>query len=576
MKHLLHYLAFSSFSYCFLGHPSLPVQAQPLPIDVPNPEDTLIEPPLPNEPPGLLPEETPDLQLELPSQLPLPAEAGETLRFQVGEIELRGMTIDPDQLSLDVEGETISVADRIAALTGQEVTLEELLALRAFITQAYINSGYVTSGAFLPEQTFADGSIVQIQVVEGDLETLQITGLTRLRERYIRDRIRLRVNQPIRQQDIEESLQLLQLDPLISRVDAQLLAGSGPGQSILLLEIREAPPLTLGVSANNYRSPSSGSAQIAPFISYTNLLGLGDRLDFSYSLTRGLNNYDFSYTVPVTPQDGSLTFRATTANSRIIEDNFDLLGIRSNSRTFSLSARQPLSQSPNSEFALGLAFDLRRSQTFIFDDIPFSFSPGAEAGEAKVSVVRFFQDWTDRTPDRVLAARSQFSFGLDAFDATINNGAPDGRFFSWLGQFQWVQRLSSRNLLVTRVAAQLTPNSLLSLEQFSFGGINSVRGYRDNQFVTDNGVTGSVELRLPLSAIPGELQLSPFLEGGIGWNQDAAIEELLSLGVGLRWQIDPSVRMRLDYGYPLIDVNQDGNTLQEQGIYFSLDWVIKK
>ncbi|WP_346291550.1 hypothetical protein [Sphaerothrix gracilis] len=63
-------------------------------------------------------------------------------------------------------------------------------------------------------------------------------------------------------------------------------------------------------------SPSSGSAQIAPFVSYTNLLGLGDRLDFSYSPTRGLNNYDFSYTVSVTPQDSTLTFRTTTRQSR--------------------------------------------------------------------------------------------------------------------------------------------------------------------------------------------------------------------------------------------------------------------
>lgn len=574
MKRLLKQVAIFSLGSLLIGSSVLPAAAQTPPQDLPNPEDTLPEPLPPQDVPELLPEESPELEFEDPPQPPpvLPEET-QGPRFRVDAIELLGLTVDPAQLTAEFDGETISITARIAALEGQEITLEDLFALRSFITNAYINAGYTTSGAFLPEQTFADGSTVQIQIVEGDLEQIEIDGLTQLQEQYVRDRIQLRVNRPIRQQNIEESLQLLQLDPLINTVNAQLLAGSGPGQSILALDISEAPPLTLGVSVNNYRSPSSGSEQINPFVSYTNLIGIGDRLDFSYGLTEGLNSYDFAYTVPITPQDGTITFRAFTGNSRIVEDTFDLLDIRSDSRTFSLGVRQPLIKTPNTEFALGLAFDLRRSQTFIFGDEPFSFSAGADEGESKVSVIRFSQDWVDRTPDRVLAARSQFSLGIDAFDATINNSGPDGSFLSWLGQFQWVQRLPNNKLLVTRTTAQLTPDSLLSLEQFSLGGIGSVRGYPNNQLVTDNGILASVELRLPLSARPGELELTPFLEGGLGWNtQTGDLEELASVGVGLRWQIGSDLGLRLDYGYPLIDFDQSGDTLQENGFYFSLDW----
>jgi len=164
--------------------------------------------------------------------------------------------------------------------------------------------------------------------------------------------------------------------------------------------------------------------------------------------------------------------------------------------------------------ALGLALDLRRNSTFILNDIPFSFSEGPKNGRSNVTVVRFFQDWVERGASRVLAARSEFSLGIDAFDATTNNIGTDGRFFSWLGQFQWVQQLTPKTLLLARLTAQLTGDSLLSLEKFSVGGLDTVRGYRQNQLVTDNGVVGSFELRFPPISNYKAFQLAPFFDIG--------------------------------------------------------------
>ena len=127
------------------------------------------------------------------------------------------------------------------------------------------------------------------------------------------------------------------------------------------------------------------------------------------------------------------------------------MGIRSETETLSFDLRQPLILTPDRQFALGLAFDLRRSQTFILDDEPFSFTEGPEDGESKLSVIRFYQDWLQRNTNSVLAARSQFSVGIDAMEATVNNTGTDGRFFSWVGQFQWVQRLSPRVLMLAKV-----------------------------------------------------------------------------------------------------------------------------
>lgn len=324
---------------------------------------------------------------------------------------------------------------------------------------------------------------------------------------------------------------------------------------------------------NNNQSPSIGSLQGTIFTSYDNVSRFGDRLSAEYGLTDGLDIYNISYSLPVNARNGTFNIRYSNNNSQIIEDTFEDLGIRSDSETLSFSFRQPLTRKPTTEFAMGVGLDIRRSQTFILDDIPFSFSEGPEDGKSRVSVIRFFQDWVKRDTKKVLAARSQFSFGIDAFDATVNNSGTDGLFFAWLGQFQWVQQITPRTIFLTSLNAQLTPDALLSLERFSIGGADTVRGYRQNQIVSDNGVLATAELRIPLTKNPRKLQLNPFVEMGAGWNNRAENPDpgfILGTGLGVQWQPIRGLDLRVDYGIPLIAVQDEGNSLQENGLYFSL------
>lgn len=523
--------------------------------------------PKPSESPRPLPGETPSPPPEPELQTPPTQESPEVTSPSGERIFIK---------NVEVQGNTV-LQDEITALTqpyeNREVTFEDLLELRSAITQLYINNGYITSGAFLPSNQDLSTGIVLIQVVEGELEQIEIGGLRRLREGYVRSRLERATSTPLNQKRLEEALQLLQLDPLIEQVNAELAAGSNPGSNILRVRLKEAPAFHAAIALENNQSPSIGSIQGSVEVSHDNLLGFGDRLSAKYGRTEGLNLYDINYTIPVNARNGTLSFRYNNGDSRIIEDDFRDVGIRSETQTYSLGFRQPITRTPTSEFALGLSLDLRRSQTYILDDIPYSFTEGPENGESKVTVIRFSQDWVNRGTRQVLAARSQFSLGIDAFDATINNTGTDGQFFSWLGQFQWVQQLSPRNLLVARIDAQLTPDSLLSLERFSMGGVDTVRGYQQNQLIADNGILGSVEVRVPLTSDPRVLQLAPFFEIGTAWNNrdiDPDPATIASLGLGLRWLITPDLSLRLDYGIPLISVGERGNSLQENGLYFSI------
>ena len=262
----------------------------------------------------------------------------------------------------------------------------------------------------------------------------------------------------------------------------------------------------------------------------------------------------------------------------LFEDPFNILDIESESRYYELNFRQPIVLKPTQELALGMSITRTESETYFFDE-RYQLSRGAdEDGKTKISAVRFFQEFVNRNDREVIAFRSQFNLGVDAFNSTMNGGdEPDSTFLSWRGQSQWVRRLDEDFLLLLRGDAQLSTGSLVPLEQFRLGGVNSARGYRQDLSLGDNGLFASAELRIPilrLEKVNGLVQLAPFFDVGTVWNSDdleIINATLPSVGVGLNFSMGDSFNARLDWGIPLSNVEGENSSLQEDGIYFSLD-----
>ena len=486
-------------------------------------------------------------------------------RFFVKDIQVTGSTVLQPEIKELIKN---------SKLKYRTATFADLVCLRSRITALYLQNGYVTSGAFLADNQDLSQGIVKIQVVEGELEDIQIKGLNHLSENYVRSRLKIGATTPLNKQSLETALQLLILNPIIATVNAELTAGKRAGSNVLLLDIREADAFSTTLAVDNYRAPSIGEIQGSVNLAHNNLLGFGDRLSAQYDFTQGLDLYNFSYTIPWNSYDGTLGFSYDNGDSEIIEEQFRDFEIESETETISFNLRQPLLRSPNQEFTLSFGLDLRRRRTFLQGE-PFAFPLGGQDGQSNTTVLKFSQDWVNRNTKSVLAARSQFNLGIDAFDATISNTEPDGKFFAWQGQLQWVQQLSARNLMVARVGGQFTPNQLLSLEQFSLGGVNTVRGYQENQLITDSGILGSIEFRVPLTKNPNTLQLTPFFDFGTGWNHEEPESDpatLASLGLGLNCSVASQLNLNLDYGIPLIAVDDEGDSIQEHGVHFSLSY----
>lgn len=493
---------------------------------------------------------------------------------------------DPDAKFLveriAVVGSTIFSPEDFAAITDsfvrREISFAELLQIKDAITKLYTDQGYVTTGALIPPQTVEAG-VITIQVVEGSLTEIQIAGNRRLRNQYIRDRILLGAGKPLNLPQLLEKLQLLRLDPRIQNLSAELQMGVTPGTNILQVEVEEADTFSLTTTLDNGRSPSVGSFRRGVELREANLLGLGDTLNVAYANTDGSNTTHLDYALPVNARNGTIWFGLNKGWNNVIEEPFSLLDIQSNIKSYEIGYRQPLIQKPTQEVAVGLSFSRQASQTKLgLDDIGgFALSPGADAdGNTKISALRLTQEYTQRNNQQVFAARSQFSVGLDWFGANINQDAPDSRFFAWRGQTQWVRQLAPETLFLARGDFQLAATSLVPLEQLGLGGQVSVRGYRQDTLLTDNGVLLSAELRLPVlraAKIGGVLQLTPFIDIGKGWNtqgENPSTSTLIGTGLGLLWQQGNNFSARLDWGIPVISVEGERRSLQEQGLYFSI------
>ena len=557
LDRFLSLLIYSSIFNCFL----FPVAAQ---VSIPPQEEPKPLPPRED----LLPPLSPPRQ-QLPQPLQIPGE------IVVGQFRVIGSTVFTAE----------ELAEVLESFQNRSLSFSELLEAPRAIANLYVKKGYITSGAFIPPQVIED-KIVTIRVVEGTLESIEIIGLKRLSPGYVRSRIEVATTPILNQNRLLEALQLLQLDPIIASLSAELSAGSRPGQSILELELTEAPPRSVLTRLDNLRSPAVGSFRRLVGFSHGNLLGFGDRFNLTYYNTDGSNTIDdLSYSFPVNAYNGKIDFKFRIAGSELIRPAAIPFDIISDFREYNLTYTQPILQSPNQEFILGFGVDRKETQSFV-DGTPFRLLIDAnDRGETKLSGLRFFQEFTNRNSRQVFAARSQFNFGINDFDLNTNDPLIDfkiaeSRFFSWRNQVQYLRLLNPDLLFLIRSDFQLSDRRLFSLEKFSIGGLYTVRGYRQDAILADNGFAASAELRATLLRFPafdGSLQLIPFVDFGTVWNNSGSpfvlnTKSLSSVGLGLSFNISDRFTARIDWGQPLIELSNPGNSLQENGVYFQVEY----
>ena len=545
------------------------------------------------EPPGPLKEEfqrpQPPPSPVLPI-VPLPPE---------GEAPRKPGTVQVFVRDIMVTGNTVFSDEEINQVTApfknRTLVTEDLERLRLSLTLLYINKGYLTSGAIIPDQDVAAG-VVAVHIVEGRLTKINVEGNRWFRTSYLHDRIELGSQTPVMMEPLQDQLQILQQDRRIERINAELKPGDQMGESVLNVKVQDRQPFHATIEVNNYQTPLVGEIRGIGTLTHDNLTGNGDPLSLSYGQSSGAFPIVYgSYELPLNRYGTTFSPYYRRYDFKLIEEPFTPLNIKTNTEIIGMTLRQPVYKTVSDEVGLSIIGEHLFTQSFLFNgtpaEMPLNIFPGFQNGVATVSALRFAQDWTHRTVDTVLAVRSRFSVGLNVLGATINANpdTPDGQFFSWLGQQQAIKQFGEGLLgmqLLQRMDVQLTNSPLFPLEQVAVGGRYTVRGYREVTLLRDNVFLFSIESRFPLWRwASGEpmFQFAPFVDVGHGWNlgenrpttltpNSTLPDTLASVGAGLRWNILPKDRASFEvyWGQQLNHVPKVGNTIQDHGVHIGL------
>lgn len=460
-----------------------------------------------------------------------------------------------------------------APLLGREIGLGEIEALRHAISQHYVELGYVNSGALYEDPAVVDGEL-RLRIVEGQVTRFEVSGNDGLRPSYLMGRLAPE-GEILELGRLQERYQLLLADPLIERLDVALQPGRVPGEAGLVVEVVRARPWSLTTFANNYNSVSTGEAVAGAHAVVRNLTGYGDAADATLEFSGGAQRANVGWWVPLGSRGTYLGMRYEASDAQVVEAPLDDADVESQLSSSELILGQTVFERLDRRFGLALSYGRRSNTTTVFDQ-PFSFNAGEADGRSRVRVWRFAQELMLRDAALVLALRSSFAVGRSNAlpdDPTDDQVFAARHFTYWVGQGQFLWQPGRGGWWVeARFAVQRSQDVLMPLERFSVGGRYSVRGYRENSLVRDNGYATSLEWHAPSPRGAPWLDTFVFYDSGAGWNRNGATDHLRSVGVGIRadyqgWQLELAWGHALKEPLPVVE-----RGLQDRGLHLQVSY----
>lgn len=456
-----------------------------------------------------------DLQ-QLPGKsdaAPVAGAAEDKRCFQIERIDLQGA-------SLIQEGDRAALLD---AFEGRCLGASGLNAMLKAVTQFYIDRGYVTTRAYLPQQDLADGTL-EVLVVEGRLEGLDTSAIASDRE--------LAMAFPGETGDVVDLRALEQLVDQLNRLPSrpaqlELLPGEQVGGSRVRLQGEPGKPWRVSFSRHNDGEPGTGEQQWGVGLEWDSPLGLADQLSlraggdavsdaFRHSSSQGL-----FYSLPY--GWWTFTYGYNQSYYRTLNEAsgfaFELDG---ESKSHQLRAERVLHRDTVGKTAASIGLSRLETRNYIenslldissqrLTELQFGFNHGRRIGTA---FVNFDLGW---------------QHGIGALDAQGENdpvpGEPESRYnkytltMSFLQPFQlWGENLSFDSLAY----GQRSEDVLFSPQRISVGGQASVRGFKEQSLSGDTGGYWRNQLRWRRPV--GWMALRPFVqEYGLAYAYDVGV-----------------------------------------------------
>jgi hemolysin activation/secretion protein len=480
-------------------------------------------------------------------------------RFDIDEYRVEGADSLPQ---IDVEA-------AVYPFLGPGRTADDIEKARVALEKSYHDRGLQTVAVSVPQQDPQRGFVV-LHVVENRVGRLRVKG-----SRYF-DVAKIKNSAPSLKEGALPNFDAVTKDITSlnqwpdRRVTPALRAGVTPGTVDVDLNVEDTYPLHGSLELNNRQSPSTTALRASAAMHYDNLWQRGDSFNLTYQ------------EAPLNPKDAMVVSASYLARTDYDWLNVLVYGLKSWSSVATvgganvigpgqvIGARAVLTLPSKGELVqtLSLGADYKNFwQTLSLGsgsfDSPINYVPlVASYGASWKGDGRLTQLSATVTAGTRGIGSDKDQFDAKRFKATAS-------FIRLNADISHTQDLPGDAQLFTRVQGQIADQPLVSSEQLSLGGQDTVRGYLESEVLGDYGASGTLELRTPNLAPHFEQNLENPLGAAIKFNAFNEWRFYAFADVGRAEIFDPLIDQQSRFDLASYGIGTQMKTLNHfNGVFF--------
>ncbi|AIF50696.1 outer membrane protein assembly factor [Pelosinus sp. UFO1] len=445
-----------------------------------------------------------------------------------------------------------------AAMKGILIDNKKISDEAQIIEKYYHDQGYIV--AKVNDIRMDQEGVLTVFINEGMTEDIVIKGNEKTKNHVITRELKLKIGEPFNSKDAKRSIERLNNLGFFEDVNMKLNPGREPNAVVAEVDVKEQKTGTFTIGGGY--SKSDGLTSIIG-LGDTNFKGTGNNLNVSfqhgYSSIAG-TGWNVNFTNPyIDKKETSLSVSLFNSVSEVSDYGYngDNTTLRSTyyrrSRGFNITLGRP-----EGEYVKNYVTLTKRTDLYVeHDSGPVDYS--ATVGDSDYNsaynakyLAKNFGEVHSVTLARVYDTRDNIFNPTEGKRVSLTTEIA-GQGLG--GQFDFNKyiidgrkyfKVGSKQVLAFHVSVGAVDGDVPDASKFSVGGIDTLRGYEDNEFKGNKMFTATVEYRYPIAnKVEGVL----FTDAGNAWDGTYKLNDLkYSVGMGLRVST-PIGPIRLDYGY---------------------------
>jgi hemolysin activation/secretion protein len=499
----------------------------------------------------------------------LPGEEAKKIRFVLAGTVIVGSTVYKPEELLPLYRDLIAT----------KISLADMYAVTDKITAKYNADGYLLTEVIIPPQK-AEFGVVRIEIIEASIEEVTLRGEVKGDQSLLLALGRkITASKPLRRDTLERYILLINDLPGVSAEPSLAPIAGQRGSFAMTIDISHM--LADGqLGLDNRGSKSVGPFQLQAVANLNSLFGNYENIRLTVIETTQFQELQYAsvdYSHPLNAE-GTVASVSVWLNKSEPGGLFETSDIDSTGRQISLTVSTPIIRMPKEFLQVSGRFEISRYATE---------TTGAITSKDRTRVIRAALNYAvTNVGGSSTRIGGEISQGLNIFNAresgSVNLSTTNGRsdFTKVTFQGSRHQILGAGFSILGAFKGQYSASSLLSSEQFAFGGSQFGRAYDPSEITGDHGIASKLELQyiLPIkSEILKQTQLYTYFDRGDIWTMTPDSGEKhhqsgAAVGGGVRYSLGGGISGYLELAKPLTRAiaerdQESGNNIR---IFFQL------